>query len=371
MNLSKIISYYAATGYANLEYLKAAAGYEPEYNSIPRRVKSLLADEAAGGVDYRTGRTYGVSLRNMDDDTERFDERGEREYEQLRMNFPLRVYNWVRAQLHEPETYGGVYAALKEAHPGHDVWNVHAMQYPAKNSAEKAVGVLAFGIDDDFAVLRRGLRSYQRKLDKAAKKVLAQLAVYHKEAVAAKEMEKLRTGHWLGAEKALTTTPRVDEPRVPFLGDAKVTPEQLQHLRYWAVPQDAGMSAAFPAGTGIALKVITASNQLVNGAVYLWQAEFGTRGEAGYHVRMSLGRLDTTRKEGRGWIPLFSDDNPTQDLCCEAQWTKKPGRRWEATLMQVVYYTTRAEQLAPALKPASTQPLLRVQGREQSFAQAA
>ncbi|MBO2009205.1 hypothetical protein [Hymenobacter negativus] len=356
MNHSKIARYYKAVGYANLAWLKAAADYQPEYNTIEYRVESLLADEATGGADYRTDWRQGITFKNMDDDTIRLDKRGERQYEHLEARtLPMRVYQWAVGQLHEPEAYGGVYAALKEAHPGHDVWTAHAMQYPPADSTEKAIGVLAFGIEDDFAVVLRGLRAYQRKQAKATKKIMAQLAVYHATELQRQELDKLRQGHWLGADKALTTAPRVNDPNVPFLGDMALTPEQRSRLHYWAVPEGKHMSAAFPAGTGIALKEVTSGKELIDGAVYLSQTTWGKPGDAHYGHTMILGRLDMSKKS-YGSVPLRWDDEPERPLNVKAEWKKKEDADYEVKLLQVVAYTTRAEQVAPVMV-AETQPM--------------
>lgn len=365
MNTSKIAALYDAVGYASLLALSVRTGSETPapYNALDWRVRSLLFEQALSGPN---GRTYGISLKNMDDETVRVDAQGSRQYEYLRLSFPLRVYQWVAAQLHEPQTYGGIYNALREAHPGHDVWSAHAMQYPAKNSPEKAEGVLCFGIEADFAVLVRGLRAYQRTQDKAVRKVLAQLAAYHR----AEEVKQLRQGLWLGTEKALTTAARVHEPGIAFLGDMNLTPEQRNQLHYWAVPENSYMSAAFPVGTGLALKEVTSGKQLVDGAVYLHQVTWGQPGDAHYGHTLLLGRLDMAKKK-HGTIPLCWDDEPERYLMCWAQWKTDATKRCEVKLMRVMYYTTQAPQLAPAIRQVVARPVLQAQTREVSYAVAA
>jgi hypothetical protein len=367
MNLSKIAALYTTVGYPSLLSLVACKDFQKleRPNVIAWRVSRALDDMAGNaGMVGPDGFTYGVSINNIDDETTRFDAQGERIYDELRVSLSLRAYQWASAQVVEPEDFKAAAQAVRAA--GQQAHAIHLMAYPPKNSAAKAVGKLNFAAEADLAVLVRGCRAFQRKRDKAVNKVVAQLAVYHRE----QELQQLRRGHWLGAEKALTTTPRVNEAGVPFLGDVAPTPEQRIGLHYWAVPADAGMSMAFPAGTGIALREVTSARQLVDGAVYLSQVTFGQPGDAHYCPLMRLGRLDMARKR-YGMVPLFADDAPERDLHIQAEWKKKEGAGYEVKLLQVVYYTTRAEQLALALKPASTPPLLRVQGREPSFAQAA
>lgn len=260
---------------------------------------------------------------------------------------PKRVADWLRQQMPGyPTDILNVNKSLPDAEQHLvSVWGYgRAHELPTQ-------ATLRYGALSDFTAIVRGMVAYQRKVAKHQRKTLAQLRAYHQQQVSA----KLRRGQWLGAAQALTTTARVDEPCVPFLGDLNLTPEQLRQLRTWAVPEQAGMSAAFPTGTGLALKVITSSKQLVDGAVYLSQVTFGKPSEAHYAHVMRLGRLDLSRKT-YGMIPLFQDDAPAKNLHIQAEW-KRPteGQGYEVLLLQVVGYTTRN---AASQQPRHEEPCL-------------
>ena len=228
-----------------------------------------------------------------------------------------------------------------------------------------------FGAEEDLGILMRGLASIRRKRRKQAKKLEAQLRSYHQEQLGlalAKQQELLRKGHWFGAEKALTTAARVNELGLPFMGEVDLTPEQRKGLHYWAVPADAGMSTHFPAGTGVALKVITSGKQLIDGAVYLSQVTLGRPNESRPqdHI-MRLGRLDLSKKT-YGMIPLFKDDAPGKDLHIQAEWKEpKEGQGYEVLLMQVTHYTTHngAPAMQAETQPAKQQPAQRQRKRRE------
>ncbi|MGI4871280.1 MAG: hypothetical protein ACRYFX_08890 [Janthinobacterium lividum] len=284
---------------------------------------------------------------------------GERTYSRAETYCPKRVYEWATQQLlltSERFDVAERCMATLAAYP------------PRENGADinatydhRIAGVA------DFATLERGIRAYQRKREKYVKKLMAQLEAYHQQQVAqaaADELAKLRRGVWLGAEKALTTAARVNEPGVPFLGDTGLTYEQRKQLglREYAVYENMdGMSAAFPVGTGIVLKPVKRARELVDGAVYLWQ--WLVNGEVCGTV---LGRLDRSAKE-RGYLPLRSDDTGKLASHCWAAWENE-----NITIYRVTHYTTRSAAPVPTMQaetqPARVQPRKRRPRRELAYA---
>ena len=85
MNQSKIAAYYEAAGYANLELLKAAAGYQPEYNTLAFRLGCLLGDE---GQEM----AHLASIKNFDAPST------QDEYVVKIHAMPKRVYEWAMKQ---------------------------------------------------------------------------------------------------------------------------------------------------------------------------------------------------------------------------------------------------------------------------------
>lgn len=257
---------------------------------------------------------------------------------------------------------------LRKGMPEQDVLLVSVMGYGRHDEApehdiETRTG-MRFGAQEDLEIILRGIASIRRKRRKQAKKLEAQLRAYH----ARQELATLRNGQWLGAEKAITTAARINEPSVPFLGDAGLTHKQRQELdlRYWAVAERThGMSAAFPVGTGIALKPVKRSRELVDGAVYLWLWVLNGK------VEMSvLGHLDMSAKQ-RGYLPLrIADTGKVAEYCWAAYGDSAVEKGIE--IYQVTHYTTRNAE--PVVETAATplhQPQLRGQRRTRRELEAA
>ncbi|MGI4871364.1 MAG: hypothetical protein ACRYFX_09315 [Janthinobacterium lividum] len=301
----------------------------------------------AGAPDELTT-TYRVNVHDFKEE-KRYDEFGARMYALIDGAYPERVHRWATQQL--PAENNSVEQGQRWVASTHSYTRDASREIVASNHLD------CFGSEADFATLVRGLRAYQRKTQKYAKKIAAQLRAYHQQQVAqtaADELAKLRRGVWLGAEKALTTAARVDEPGVPFLGDTDLTYEQRKQLglREYAVYESMdGMSAAFPVGTGIALKPVKRARELEDGAVYLWQ--WLVNGEVCGTV---LGRLDRSAKE-RGYLPLRSDDTGKLASYCWAAWESE-----DITIYRVTHYTTRSAAPVPTMQ-AATQPA-RVQPRK-------
>lgn len=333
MNRTKIAALYAAVDYPALLAF-AASGKAAAYSlsdPIAYRVGHSLAAEAH--LVGPNGRTYGVNVKNMDSTADRGrNSFGERLYYEAEAKLSERVHAWAVTQLPRGVDHHAVGAA------GQDVWSAMVMQYAGPGEA--SVMELTFGAKKDFEVLMRGVRAYARKEARRIRKVLAQLAAYH----AVVESNALRRGEWRGAEKALTTAARVPEPGVPFFGDVAHKPGAT--LAYWAVPANAGMETHFPAGTGLALKQITRSRDIVDGAVYVWQWQWGK--EAGQSTTL-IGRCDMGAKE-HGHLPLRHEGAADVLPMLWLSWEKP-----EIKVYRVTHYTTHAAQ--PVQMVAETQPV--------------
>lgn len=361
MNTPKIAGLYAATEYADFINWSGADADLVRQELHDRIYHLVQRDDVDYGSQGDTKTTHCVDIDDYNKTAKRYDSLGLRQYTLLSAYCPQRVHAWALRQL--PAEDNGAVA------PG-ERWTASVMTYLRDKSGEIVDSTLElrYGGAADFATLLRGMRAYQRKRQKYAKKIIAQVRAYHQQQLAAakaEELRKLGRGHWLGSEKALTTAARVDEPGVPFMGDiqggAGLSYEQLRALGvvFWAVPEKDAMQPAFPAGTGIALKPVKRSRELVDGAVYLWQWLLDS-GEIGCSV---MGRLDLSVKQ-RGYLPLCSGDTGELAKYCWAAWGSESVKIW-----QVTHYTTRNAAPQPlmqaAAQPVRKQPALRQRARRE------
>jgi hypothetical protein len=255
-----------------------------------------------------------------------------------------RVADWLLGQLPGWPAQG--VAHLRKGMPEVDTLLINVMGYRTEDNGPETVCGMRYGAQKDFEVVLRGMASLRRKRRKQAKKLEAQLRAYHQQ----QQQQQLRQGQWLGAEKALITAARVDEPGIPFMGDANLTKEQRQQLSYWAVPADRDMEAAFPEGTGLALKQVHRSRELVEGAVYLYQCQWGTG-----DYTLILGRARLADRQ-RGSLRLHCDDRPSA-FSMSLEWHNPMLK-----VFRVVYYTTRN---AAAFRPLSSADFLALPMEEQ------
>lgn len=106
---------------------------------------------------------------------------------------PQRVFAWALAQL----------PATDQRQPGGESWSAMVADYTAPKGAFE----IRFSIGADFTTLLRGVRHYQRKLNRGTKKLLAQLRTYHRQqlaeqllaatSAAASALDALAAGHEL------------------------------------------------------------------------------------------------------------------------------------------------------------------------------
>ncbi len=85
----------------------------------------------------------------------------------LQQTCPWRVFDWACAQ----------FPADDQPQPKGESWSAMAADF----TTEKGGALIRYGSATDFATLLRGLRHYQRKLNRGAKKQLAQLRAYHQQ----------------------------------------------------------------------------------------------------------------------------------------------------------------------------------------------
>ncbi|MGI4867828.1 MAG: hypothetical protein ACRYFZ_28180 [Janthinobacterium lividum] len=363
MNTPKIAALYANSIFNTLLRFPS---FDPS-TTLTQQVMEHVLREAR--VTSEDGRRYQVEASYVNR-RERYtykNDVGDRAGGFLSETLTKRAADWMLSQI--PGWPGEAVARLHKDVPEQDVLVVSVMGYGRRdetpeNDIETRAG-LCFAGKEDLEILLRGIASIRRKRRKQAKKLEAQLRAYHQQQLAeatAKEQADLRKGHWRGAEKALTTAARVDEPGVPFLGDLNLSDEQRRALglSYWAVPADAGMEAAFPAGTGISLKPIHRSRELVEGAVYFYECKWSAT-----DATMILGRARLADRS-RGSITLQCDDRSSA-FSMPLEWNNPMLK-----VFRVMHYTTRsAEPVAEVATASLHQPQLRGQRQQRRELQAA
>jgi hypothetical protein len=365
MNTQKIAALYASPIFNTLLRFPA---FDPTTTLTEQVMKHVLrkAREMSQSED---GRHYEAAASNPSRRRERYkDDAGGHAMGFLNEHITKRAADWMLNQIPEPVT------RKHEGLADHDVFLVNVMGYGRHvENPELDVETRAgyyFGSESDLQPLMRGLASIRRKRRKQAKKLEAQLRAYHAQqvaAAAAQELAQLRRGVWLGAEKAIATAARVDEPGIQFLGDTSLTYEQRKAmgLCYYAVHEDThGMPSAFPMGTGMALKPVKRSQELVDGAVYFWRWLID-----GKVVTQFLGRLDMSAKE-RGRLPLRFEDG-TMPAYCWAHYGESAAAKG-IEIYRVTHYSTRnsAPVMQAETQPVPQQPVKR-QRKQRELAHAA
>ena len=262
---------------------------------------------------------------------------------------PKRVADWIKQQM---PGYPEEILNINKEVTGDDQYLVSVWGYAGDNPNLKTTCMLRYGALSDFNIVLRGMAAYQRKQRKQQQKTIAQLLAYHQQQVAAaqaKELESLRCGKWMGAEKAITTAARIDEPGMPFMGDTSLTLDQCEALGmgYYAVHEHMNqMPSAFPVGTGFAIKPVKRSRELVDGAVYFWR--WIVNGKVACQF---LGRLDLSAKE-RGHLPLRFEDGSMPHYCWAAY--GENGAKQGIQIYRITHYTTRN---GAVMMQAETQPV--------------
>jgi hypothetical protein len=147
-------------------------------------------------VPSAPARRYWVALRDQDNPQQRFDQLGLPTNEVLHEQVTARVWNWAQVQLLALPASTDVELLLgpsmgwwararaftaMEGQPGQPV--------PPASEHETDVHVERQASATDLAPLLRGLRAYQAKRRKRARRLLAQLWTYHSQQLVARQYE--------------------------------------------------------------------------------------------------------------------------------------------------------------------------------------
>lgn len=143
-------------------YLKqdASAGRNPYFDYVTR---CALRDDVPAG-----GPTYAVSIDDHVRSIRRVDEFGDRQYDLLQVDCSARVYAWALKQLPTED----------DLTPAQERWSAALAIHPTKESGEEMTHTFCISGAASFATLLRGMRAYQAKRRKHARKVLAQVKEY-------------------------------------------------------------------------------------------------------------------------------------------------------------------------------------------------
>jgi hypothetical protein len=338
MNTAKIAGLYAAAHYDLIvKYSGADSAISETFAWGLHR--AIWFDDRKPSADALQPEKYKIAINDGGRNV-RMNVLGDKEYGLADTFLPKRVFEWARGLMPADDNERG---------PDMMMVSLHARY--SESSGKDAEHVMRLAERGRFGGLVRGILAYENKRRKYFKKTLKQLEVYHLQLLAkAKEAELnyLRSGHWLGADKALATATRIDEPTVPFMGDANISPQEHEKLLYWAVgSRTVGMDTSFPTGTGVALKKVARAKQLVDGAIYLHQQKLDY-GDGRTEVISVLGRLDLSRKT-HGMLPIFRDEAPDCRMATWAAWSDET-----INVFRVTHYTTH-NGAAPVTMVAETQ----------------
>jgi hypothetical protein len=177
MNKHKIERYYPF--YLDMLRTKAAQPHRSLLDMLEIRLRTELLLPGA------PARRYWVALRDQDNPQQRFDQLGLPTDEHLHEQVPARVFNWAQVQLLALPIEADEFAAALAPATG---WLARAHAFtPAKGlpgqlvpaASEDSVWLKRQASAADLAPLLRGLRAYQAKRRKRARRLLAQLWAYH------------------------------------------------------------------------------------------------------------------------------------------------------------------------------------------------
>lgn len=175
MNKTKIARYYPF--YLDMLRTKAA---QPQ-----RTLLGMMENQLRAETLLASARRFSVGLKDCGNPQRRYDYVGCVTDELLREFVPARVFNWAHLQvltLPVPDDFGAIapttgWEAYLQA--GTSVVGLPGQPAPALSECEPTLHVRRQGTAQDFAPLLRGLRAYQAKLHKRARRLLAQLWTYH------------------------------------------------------------------------------------------------------------------------------------------------------------------------------------------------
>jgi hypothetical protein len=168
MNKSKIEHYHSL--YLDMLRTKAA---QPHRSLLDMLEIKLRADVVLANGN----RSYSIAVRDLENPVQRFDQLGLPTDELIFEFVPARVWAWAEEQMPDPgnelDLSGGLIVRLSAS--------TKAMGLPGHLVPQDAPStwLLRQGPADEFLTLLRGIQAYQRKRRKRARRLLAQLGVYH------------------------------------------------------------------------------------------------------------------------------------------------------------------------------------------------
>lgn len=186
MNTAKIAALCAFSDCQRYLTQDASAGRNLYFDHVTRR--ALRDDVPAGGT------TYAVSIDDHARGIRRVDDFGDRQYDLLQVDCPTRVYAWALKQLPAEDNL---------APDQGERWSATVAIHPTKDSGEEPTFKFCISSAESFAVLLRGMRAYQAKRRKYARKVLAQVKAYHLQQAQAAALSQQQSTAAADASRAL------------------------------------------------------------------------------------------------------------------------------------------------------------------------
>lgn len=176
MNKTKIARYYPLY----LDILRTKAK-QPQRTLLDMMENQLRAETLLAST-----RRYSVGVKDCDNAQQRYDYVGYTTDEVLREFVPARVFNWTQVQLLTLSACTTIDELLREPtgwvaylQASTSVSGLPGQPVPPASEREATLHVKRHGTAEDIAPLLRGLRAYQAKQRKRARRLLAQLFTYH------------------------------------------------------------------------------------------------------------------------------------------------------------------------------------------------
>jgi hypothetical protein len=175
MNKIKIARYYPL--YLDMLRTKAA---QPQRTLLGMMENQLRAETLLASV-----RRYSVGVKDLDNPQQRYDYVGCITDEVVREFVPARVFNWAHLQLLTLPACGPIALQpqptgwLARAQALTSTTGLPGQPVPPPSEREASAHIERLGTAEDFAPLLRGLRAYQAKQRKRARRLLAQLWTWH------------------------------------------------------------------------------------------------------------------------------------------------------------------------------------------------
>ena len=155
-------------------------------------------------------------------------------------------------------------------------------------------------------------------------------------AIRVRNAKLAKQGCYLGPNQRVVAPPRISDPGIPSIGDVPRSEWESVELIFWAVSPHAaqGMSQVLPAGTGVALKKLNSSKELIPGAVYVYWVDDlispiagrllpRTRDQVHLHLRYDDEEYHARYGKPGCWVEW---KNSTIHICQVVYYTSQPIR---------------------------------------------